>query len=125
MFNRKRRAAAPPAPRFVFPSADPVQGKLGWSGAPFQLATQILDLADNQRTGWQILSGPGNPIITVFDPYQSGTTYQLNLQLLPPDRWVRVPGGDEGRRVPVEVIRRGHACYARWCDEDDPADGPR
>ena len=50
------------------------------------LCTDLYDLPDNQRTGWQILSGPGNPMITVFDPYQNGVTYSLDLRTVPPCR---------------------------------------
>jgi hypothetical protein len=118
MFGRRKpRPTANP----YQPAGDPVRGKLGLTGDPFPLCTDLYDLADNQRTGWQILSGPGNPMITVFDPYQNGVTYSLDLRTVPPGRWVRVPAGAQPVRVPVEVCRTPGAFLARWCDEDDQA----
>jgi hypothetical protein len=85
----------PPAPTRV--GADTASGELvEW----FPLFGEEVSARVNRRTGWKVLSTPGDPVVHVFDPGE--VVHDVDVSGIPKNGTF-VSFSSEGRRLPIEI----------------------
>lgn len=112
MFNRQRQQQAPMASAQALPpatgGADLARNEFD---QPFQLGTDLYDLAYNRRIEWQANLSRASSQLVLFGP-QPGMVFEFNLARFPVGQWVTLWAGQQ--QLPLDIHRDRRGVFGRW-----------